>query len=348
MKPVAARELNVVPVEGSDDAWNDFVASADGATFCHLAEWQQIMADVLGHEPIYKVARSADGDWQGVLPLVRVRSRIFGHYLISMPFLNYGGPLGSHEAQRRLTTEAVAAAQRYGVALLELRARQPVPADLRVSDRKITVLLGLPTEADQLWREGFNGKLRSQIRRPKKEGMEVRFGLDQVDAFYEVLARNMRDLGTPVLPRKLFERMAAVFADLVVIGAVYWREVPVAAGWGFRWRDEYEMTWASALREHNRMAPNMLLYWAFMERMIEQGTRVFNFGRCTRGGGTHRFKAQWGGVDTPLPWAQWAPGGVDSTPSPERPLFKLATAAWGRMPLGLANRLGPWLARQLP
>ncbi|UCF20381.1 MAG: FemAB family PEP-CTERM system-associated protein [Gemmatimonadota bacterium] len=348
MKPVAAREPSVVTFDGDIDAWNDFVAPADGSTFCHLAEWREIMADVLGHEPIYKLILGEDGEWQGTLPLVRVRSRIFGHYLISMPFLNYGGPIGSREARMRLTTEAVAVAQRHGVDLLELRARQPVPADLKLSDRKITVLLELPTEAEALWREGFNGKLRSQIRRPQKEGMEVRFGLEQVDAFYEVFARNMRDLGTPVLPRKLFERMAAVFPDLVVVGTVYWRETPVAAGWGFKWRDEYEMTWASALREYSRMAPNMLLYWSFMERMIQQGTRVFNFGRCTPGGGTHRFKAQWGGVDTPLPWAQWAPGVVGSTPSPERPLFKVATAAWGRMPLGLANRLGPFLARQLP
>jgi FemAB-related protein (PEP-CTERM system-associated) len=308
----------------------------------------EIMADVLGHEPVYMVARAADGKWRGVLPLVRVRSRLFGDYLISMPFLNYGGPLGTPAAQARLAEAAVGTAKRFGVDLLELRSRHAVPYDLRLSQRKITVLLDLPTSAEDLWSDGLPAKLRSQIRRPLKEGMEARFGLEHVDAYYEVFARNMRDLGTPVLPRALFERIAAVLSDLAVVGAVYWRERPVAAGWGFRWGDEFEMTWASSLREHNRSAPNMLLYWSFMKRMIDGKVRVFNFGRCTPQGGTHRFKRQWGGVDAPLPWAQWSPGDVAATPSPDRPLFRLATAAWGRMPLNLANRLGPLLARKLP
>jgi FemAB-related protein (PEP-CTERM system-associated) len=341
-------DIEVVPFDGSADVWDAYVASAKGGTFCHLAGWQGIMADVLGHEPLLLEARDGEGQTRGVLPMVRVRSRVFGHYLISMPFLNYGGPLGTEQARGILAAEAISAARGYGVDLLELRARQPVPADLTTSHRKITVLLELPDEAEELWQKGFNGKLRSQIRRPKKEGMEARFGIEQVGAFYEVFARNMRDLGTPVLPRAFFESIAQTFPELAIVGAVYWRETPVAVGWGFRWQDEFEMTWASALREHNRMAPNMLLYWSFIERMIELGVRVFNFGRCTPGGGTHRFKSQWGGVDTPLPWAVWASGGVDATPSPERPVFRLATAAWSRMPLGLTNRLGPLLARNLP
>jgi FemAB-related protein (PEP-CTERM system-associated) len=340
--------LKIIPFEGPEAMWNGFVEGAEGGTFCHHSGWRRIMADVLSHEPVYTIAVDSDGSWQGVLPLIRVRSRLFGDYLISMPFLNYGGPLGTRSAQAALAKHAVEAAKRLGVDLLELRARRSVPSDLRVSDRKVTVLLDLPPSSETLWRERFTGKLRSQIRRPQKEGMEARFGADQLEPFYEVFARNMRDLGTPVLPRQLFERMLEAFPGIADVGAVYLEGEPVAAGWGFVWQDEFEMTWASSLREHNRRAPNMLLYWSFMERMIERGVQVFNFGRCTPDGGTHRFKRQWGGVDAPLPWAQWSPGDVEATPSPERPLFRLATAAWGRLPLALANRIGPMLARKLP
>jgi hypothetical protein len=217
-----------------------------------------------------------------------------------------------------------------------------------VSSRKITVVLPLPDSSDVLWREGFNGKLRSQIRRPLKEGMEVRFGTDQWEAFYEVFSRHMRDLGTPVLPRRLFERIAGRFASSVEFGVVYRGDEPVAAGCGFVWLDEFEMTWASALLKYKRSAPNMLLYWSFIERMIERGVRTFNFGRCTRGGRTHRFKRQWGGADIPLPWLQWSAGGVTATPSPDRRLYRLSAAVWRRIPRPVANRLGPALARHLP
>jgi len=342
------RSLSILSFNGYAAEWDSFVATADDSTFCHLAGWREIMADVLGHEVLYAVARDDDGACSGVLPLVRVRSRLFGHYLVSMPFLNYGGPLGSPDAQTALAEHAVEEACRTGADLLELRARHSVPSDLHVSSRKITVLVELRESQEEMWKDRFSGKLRSQIRRPMKEGMEARFGLEQWEAFYEVFARHMRDLGTPVLPRSLFKRVSRLFADSVVFGAVYKDREPVAGGCGFVWRDEFEMTWASALREYKRSAPNMLLYWSFIQRMIERGVRVFNFGRCTPGGGTHRFKRQWGGIDVPLQWLQWSSRGAAATPTPDRPIYQLAALAWRRIPRPVADRLGPVLARCLP
>ncbi len=337
----------VATLDGREDAWDAFVASAPESTFCHLAGWRGIMADVLGHECLFLLTHDPDGALGAVLPLVRVRSPLFGHYLVSMPFLNAGGPVGALGGVAALLDHAAALARRLGVDLLELRARRPLSAPLRVSGRKITLRLDLPDSPDALW-DRFAPKLRSQIRRPQKEGLEARFGADQVAAFYEVFASNMRTLGTPVLPRGFFERIAAVFPQVAVIGVVYRGAQPLAAGCGFVWRDEFEMTWASSLREHNRLAPNMLLYWSFLEHAIDRGVRVFDFGRCTPGGGTHRFKQQWGAADVPLPWLQWSARRVDAPPSPDRPAFKLASAVWRRLPLAVTNRIGPLLARQLP
>ena len=339
--------ISVALLDGQLSAWDALAASDPGSTFCHLAGWRDVMADALGHECLYTVAVDDAGEWCGILPLVRVRSALFGHYLVSLPFLNAGGPLGTAEAVAALIDHSQGLAHRLAVDLLELRARHRVASSLRVSERKITVRLDLPATVDALWR-AFPAKLRSQIRRPKKEGLETRFGADQVEAFYEVFARNMRSLGTPVLPRAFFERVAARLGGLVVFGAVYRGAQPVAAGCGFVWRDEFEMTWAASLREYSRLAPNMLLYASFMERMIAQGVRVFDFGRCTPGGGTHHFKQQWGGVDLPLPWLQWSRRDVAATPSPDRPAYRLAAAVWRRLPLAVTNRIGPLLACQLP
>lgn len=334
---------------GDWGGWDGFVAVAEGSSFCHLRGWREVLESELGVEGLYRMVLDGEGECVGVLPLVRVRSRLLGHYLISLPFLNYGGALGSPAARHRLEEWAVSEARRSGADLLELRTRvMPSSATgLRVVERKVTVVMELPAEAELLWK-GFPSKLRSQIRRPQKEGMVAVFGPDQVGAFYEVFSRNMRDLGTPTLPRGFFAALPRHFGEQVVFGAVYSGAQPVAAGCGFVWRGEFEMTWASSLREYNSKAPNMLLYWSFMEELIRRGVSVFNFGRCTPGGGTHRFKLQWGGRDEPLRWGQWSARGVDSTPSPERPLFQLATAVWRRTPLVIANRVGPVLARRLP
>jgi len=329
------------------ERWDALVSSASDASVCHLAGWREVFADVLRHECRYGVAVDGDGTWLGALPLVHVRGGPLGHYLVSLPFLNYGGAVGTEEARAALAHAAVEEARSTGADLLELRSRRAHGGDLRSTDRKILVLLDLPERAATLW-DAFPGKLRSQIRRPLKEGMEARLGLDQLEPFYQVFARHMHELGTPVLPRAFFERIAALFPGSLMVGAVYAGGRPVAAGCGFLWRNEFEMTWASSLRQFDRAAPNMLLYWAFMEQVIAQGGRVFNFGRCSPGGGTHRFKRQWGGHDAPLPWAQWSARAVAAPPSPDRPLFRLASACWRRLPAALANRLGPRIARCLP
>jgi FemAB-related protein (PEP-CTERM system-associated) len=341
--------LEVVPLDGNRQVWDELVMRAEGSTYCHLSGWRETLSDVLGAECLYWAAVDDNGTWHGILPLLRVRSRVFGHYLVSLPFLNDGGPLGSHAAQNRLVEQAVTEARRSRADLLELRTRDARSIDLPVSSRKVTVLLPLPSDAETLFKQ-FPAKLRSQIRRPMKEGLTVRFGPDQREPFYEVFARTMRDLGTPVLPQELFERLAATFPHLVTFGVVYRGEQPLAGGCGFVWREEFEMTWAGSRGESRRLAANMLLYWAFMERAIARGVRVFNFGRCTPGSGTHHFKRQWGGVDLPLSWHQYVAraGRVQATPSPHDPAYSWGPRLWRRLPLFVANHLGPRLVRFLP
>ena len=162
--------------EGAGGDWDAFVRGCTGWTHFHLWGWKSVIERTHGHECVYLAARGPSGDLEGVLPLVRVRSRLFGHYLVSMPFVNYGGPLGSAEAVRALAAEAVAMAVRDGVKLLELRSLEPLPLDLPVSHRKITVVLDLPPGGPDALLHGFPAKLRSQVRRPAKEGVVVRFG----------------------------------------------------------------------------------------------------------------------------------------------------------------------------
>lgn len=337
-------QIRVARADGDHERWDRFVRDSADSTFCHLAGWRHIAEDVLGREYVPLVAVTLNGDWQGVLPLVRVRAPLLGHSLISMPYVNYGGPLGTPAARRALVEAAVIEAGRSKAQVLQIRSRPPVDGPAAAGDGKVMVLLDLPDTAEELW-AGFTSKLRSQIRRPLKEGMTFRTGLKEIGAFYDVFARNMRDLGTPVYPRRFFEEVAATFPE-AVFGVVYHRGMPIGAAAGFVWNSEFEITWASCIRDYNRLAPNMLLYWSFMEEMIRRDVQVFNFGRSTPGAGTHRFKRQWGGRDVPLSWLEWTTRSR-STASPSR-LVRLASSAWQRLPLPVANRLGPPLASRLP
>ena len=194
----------------------------------------------------------------------------------------------------------------------------------------------------------FKAKLRSQIRKPAKEGVEVRFGAEQVDAFYDVFARHMRDLGTPAQSRAFFRAIAHEYGDDVWFAVAWYQGRPVASGAGFRWDGEFENTWASSLREFNRTSANMGLYWAMIERAAKEGLTRFNFGRCTPGSPTHEFKKQWGAVDEPLWWYAGRASVDAATPSPDSAKFRLAIQLWQKLPLAVTNALGPRIVRHIP
>jgi FemAB-related protein (PEP-CTERM system-associated) len=345
--PAESAELTVRTLNaGEEGRWDEFVRGCPDWTPFQLIGWKRVMQQSLGHDCPYVVATVGD-ELKGVLPLVRVRSALFGHYLVSMPFVNYGGPLGTPAAIRAMTDYVSRIAQRDNVKLLELRSRVALPLTMPVSHRKITVVLDLPRDSAALW-QSFGSKLRSQVKRPQKEGVQVQFGPDQVDPFYQVFAEHMRDLGTPAMPRAFFRAIADTFPTEAWFGCAYYQGHPVACGAGFHWSGEVELTWASALGAHNRLAPNMLLYWAFMERAVQAGASLFNFGRCSPDGGTHRFKRQWGSRDERLWWYQAAREGATGTPSPSDARYAWGPRVWKRLPLPIATALGPRIVRFIP
>jgi len=327
--------------------WDAFVQAQPGHTAFHRASWLNTVRDTLRHTVFAIEARDAAGQLVGVLPLANVRSALFGNFLMSVPFASYGGPLGSPAVCEALVAQAIRIASTNKCDLMELRGRTPLPVNLPVSNRKLTVVLPLEGGADAVFKR-FDSKLRSQVRRSEREGITVRFGNDLHADFFRVFAQHMRDLGTPALGARFFESLSTAFGDDMVFAVAYLGEIPIACAAGFLWGDEFEITWASALLAYRKIAPNMAIYWKLMEHVIARGALLFNFGRCTDGSNTHKFKRQWGGVDERLYWYQWSVSQATSaTPSPGGK-FSLAERVWRNLPVPVTTFVGPYVARLLP
>lgn len=330
--------------------WNDFVASHPQARLYHRAEWGGLIACLFGHETYSWYALDADGSLAGVLPLVRLRSRLFGDFQISMPYLNYGGALGRDPlVEEALMHQAAAAARAAGCAHVEFRDLCERGGAWPARTDKVVMELALPDGEAALWK-ALGSKLRAQVKRPQREGMAVaRGGVELVDDFYRVFARNMRDLGTPVYPKSFFQAIALVFAAHTTLLVVRYGKRPVAAGFLLRDGARMEIPWASSLREYNRQGVNMLLYWEVLREALAQGCSCFDFGRSSVDSGTYRFKQQWGATPRQLYWHYWLrSAGEPPRLNPHNPKYRLAVHVWSRLPVTLANWLGPVVVKGLP
>ncbi len=309
------------------------------------------MQQVFGHSSDYLVAQDAGGRLRGVLPLVRLRSVLFGDFMVSMPFFNYGGAVGdSAEVELALMEHAAELAHARGVGHIEFRDDRERPG-LRwpVRTDKVSMLLELPGDVDELWKR-LGSKLRAQIKRPTKEGATTTSGgLELLDDFYRVFSRNMRDLGTPVYGPRLFRTVLAAFPEEATLFRVEVGGEPAASALVLFDRERAEIPWASSLRRFNRLGVNMLLYWEVLRACVERGVRVFDFGRSTVDAGTYRFKRQWGAEPHQLHWHYWLPPGAELPQlTPSNPRYQLAIAVWKRLPIAVANLVGPSVVKYLP
>ena len=341
-------EVHEITGQEAIEGWEGYVHSNTDATHYHQWGWRNVIQEAFGHSPRYFMAYQGDRA-QGILPLVLMRSRLFGRFLVSLPFVNYGGLLTINtEAAQSLLGRAQALVQEAGAAYIELRHRQPRGMGLQPKQHKVSLVLDLPGSPDRQWKN-FDCKLRNQVRKAEKSKLYPEWGREEcLEAFYRVFARTMRDLGTPVYPKGFFRSILHHFPSAKIV-LIKKEKAAIAAGFMLSFRDTMEVPWAGSLQEYRPLCPNMLLYWEVIKQAIQDGVRVFDFGRSTPGEGTYRFKLQWGAVPIPLTWEYWS---AERRPlpdlSPQNPKYHHAIRIWKRLPMVFANYLGPMIVKNIP
>lgn len=344
-------DIKVIEADRTSDArWDDFVERHPAAKVYHLSGWRRVVEDSFGHATHYLAAETPAGDLCGVMPLVRIKSVLFGHYMVSLPYFTYGGPLGAEPSvTQALVRAAEELAARHGCSHLEMRCQAQLDERAATRDDKVTMLLPLADTPEGLWRQ-LTSQRRSQIKRAETGGVEHREGgVELLDDFYTVFARNMRDLGTPVYGKRFFANMLECFPEHARLLSVRVDGQPAGAAFVIGYRESMEVPWVSTIREYNSKNINALLYWDMLQLAHRRGHRIFDFGRSSRDSGTFKFKSQWGAKPEQLHWHYWLPpGGKMPGLTPTSGKFALAVRMWQRLPLPIANRLGPGIVKNLP
>ena len=327
--------------------WDAFVLDFPQATFFHRAGWQKILGDVFRH-PTYFLYAERDGRIEGVLPLAQVKSLLFGNSLVGLPFAVYGGVAASNDAAAAaLEVEAQNIAQGLGVEHLELRNVQrrhpdwPLQ-DLYVAFRKPILpevqanMLAIPRKQRAMIRKGIKNGLRSEID-------------PGVERFFALFADNVHRHGTPAMPKRWFQALRDEFgADCEVLTVVSAEGRPLSSVMSFYFRDEVLPYYAGDDEAARDLAANDFKYWELMRLACGRGLKVFDYGRSKQGTGPYAFKKNWGFEPTPLHY-EYCLYKRDAVPqnNPSNASYRLLINTWRRMPLSLANWLGPFVVRNL-
>jgi FemAB-related protein (PEP-CTERM system-associated) len=344
--PLLIKRLSA-PELATAKRWDEFVLACPQATFFHRAGWLKLVEQQFGHEGFFLYAER-DGLIEGVLPLAQVKSWLFGHSLVALPFAVYGGVAAlNEEAAAALEAEAQAIAKRLGAEHLEFRNTAPRHADWPSQDLYVTFRKEIlaEEEANML---AIPRKQRAMVRKGIKNGLVSQIDPD-ASRFFELYADNVHRHGTPAMPKRYFEALLSEFgadAEVLTVSAPDGR--PLSSVLSFYFRDEVLPYYAGDDESARDLAANDFKYWELMRRACARGLKLFDYGRSKQGTGSFAFKKNWGFEPTPLHY-EYCLYKREAVPqnNPNNPKYQMLIKTWRRLPIGVVNWLGPFIVRNL-
>ena len=343
----AATGITVRPLQREDAAqWDAYVLAHPEATFFHRVGWRRVIEDAFSHRTHFLLA-TREARIVGVLPLAEIKSRLFGHSLGSLPFCAYGGILADDAAATRALDEAAQAlAIKLQVGAYETRNQLARHTDWPTKDLYVTFKKAIEPEVDANL-TAIPRKQRAMVRKGIKAGLASEIDSD-TRRFFAAYSASVHRLGTPVFSRKFFRVLKDEFGDDCEVMTITLEGAVIASVMSFYFRDEVLPYYGGGVDAARAVAGNDFMYWELMRRACERGLKVFDFGRSKRGTGSFDFKKNWGFDATPLHYEYFL---VNDLTVPEinplNPKYRLFIQAWKKMPLTLANLIGPHIVKNL-
>lgn len=326
--------------------WDDFVQNSAEATFFHLSGWKTVIERAFGHKTYFLYTEN-NGEITGILPLVHVKSLLFGNTLVSSAFCVYGGIVANDaDAYAELDNEACRLALELGVDCLEMRNRERKNPQRPYKELYVTFRKELDADVE-----------KNMLAIPRKQRAMVRKGIDAgltstidsgVERLHQAYSESVRNLGTPVFSKKYFQTLKDVFGEQCEVLSVEHNGKLIASVMNFYFKDEVLPYYGGGTDLARELKGNDFMYWEVMRRAVEKGVKIFDYGRSKVGTGSYSFKKNWGFTPEPLFYEFHLVKAAELPDiNPLNPKYQLFIAAWKRLPLPVSQFIGPWLSKDL-
>lgn len=344
-KAVAMIEIKILQPEDSV-RWDEFVYHCPSASFFHRSGWQSVIERAFGHKTWFFYAER-EGEIIGVFPLAEIKSRLFGHSLSSLPFCVYGGIVVTDELARPLLEQAaIQLATNLKVGHLESHNLEVSNQDWLSKDLYVTFKKEIDADEEKNML-AIPRKQRAMVRKGIKFGLVSEID-EGVDRFFYAYSSSVHRLGTPVFSKTYFKILKEVFsADCQILTILHTGKV-ISSVLSFYFRDQVLPYYGGGTLLARDLAANDFMYWELMRCASAEGVRVFDFGRSKIGTGAFDFKKNWGFEPTPLHYEYKLIRAL-SIPdkNPLNPKYQLFIKLWQKMPLSIANLIGPYIVKNL-
>ncbi len=327
-----------------------FLANRDASTPFHRPAWLAAVQAACGQRGVYLLAERMGG-LCGLLPLTEMRSALFGKGLAATGFGVGGGIVADdHGTRKTLAEGAIAHARALGFPSIDLRGGAlPIAAEWTIDETTYNGFSCDLADNDEAQLKAVPRKQRAEVRKGLAGDLVVETGRERRDRdwHYAVYSESVRNLGTPVFPRQLFAEMLDRFGDDADILTVLHKGAPVASVFSFYHRGTVLPYWGGGVHAARALRANERLYFALMGHARSRGCTRFDFGRSKTGTGPWSYKKNWGFVPEPLRYAHWSADGERRDMNPDSPKYRAMVNGWKKLPLPLANLIGPWISRDL-
>lgn len=334
-------------------AWESYVAGQNSDYPYHTLAARDLIAKTFRHHSQYLMALR-DGRVVGALPLFEMRSVVFGRLLVSLPFVTDGGVIADDsDAALKLLIAAQELGERLNVDRVEIRGackgvEAGPPENWTIRRHKAKLAVDTRRPSDDIF-SNLSSRLRGKIRKAERLGATFSVGGSELlNDFYAVFAKNMLNLGTPVYPLSLFENFLAAFADRATVMLVRHQGTAAAGAIGMRAGDSLELPWICSDYDFSRQNTNEFLYWRAICQAADEGLASLELGRSTIDSGPYRFKMHWKPTIEQLEWYLKPIRTTEIKTDADSSRYQAARSIWRKLPLKLANFIGPRVIRYVP